>query len=63
MEKYLPVMSGDYKKKHYADGVFASIRKKTAKISFSGSCFWAAHTAHTGRTEGSSSTVWRGRMT
>lgn len=34
MEKYLPVMSGDYKKKHYAEGVFASIRKKTAKISF-----------------------------
>ena len=34
MEKYLPVMSGDYKKKHYADGVFASIKKKTAKISF-----------------------------
>ena len=34
MEKYLPVMSGDYKKKHYAKGVFDSIRKKTAKISF-----------------------------
>lgn len=34
MEKYLPVMSGDYKKKHYAEGVFASIQKKTAKISF-----------------------------
>ncbi|MDE7203737.1 MAG: hypothetical protein K2O91_18010 [Lachnospiraceae bacterium] len=34
MEKYLPVMSGDYKKKHYAKGVFHSIRKKTAKISF-----------------------------
>ena len=34
MEKYLPVMSGDYKRKHYAEGVFASIRKKTAKVSF-----------------------------
>ena len=34
MEKYLPVMTGDYKRKHYAEGVFASIRKKTAKISF-----------------------------
>ena len=33
MEKYIPVMSGDYKKKHYAKGVFHSIRKKTAKIS------------------------------
>lgn len=34
MEKYLPVMSEDYKKNHYAEGVFASIRKKTARISF-----------------------------
>lgn len=34
MEKYLPVMTGDYKKKHYAEGVFAAIRKKTAKVSF-----------------------------
>ncbi len=34
MEKYIPVMSGDYKKKHYAKGVFHSIREKTAKISF-----------------------------
>ncbi|MDE5698263.1 MAG: hypothetical protein K2I96_12780 [Lachnospiraceae bacterium] len=33
MEKYLPVMSADYKSKHYAKGVFAAIRKKTAKIS------------------------------
>jgi len=24
MEKYLPVMTGDYKRKHYAEGVFAS---------------------------------------
>lgn len=29
----MPVMSGDYKKKHYAGGVFDAIRKKTAKIS------------------------------
>lgn len=34
MEKYIPVMSGDYRKKHYAKGVFHSIREKTAKISF-----------------------------
>ncbi|MCI9072473.1 MAG: hypothetical protein HFH80_06615 [Lachnospiraceae bacterium] len=34
MEKYLQVMSDDYKRKHYAEGVFTSIRKKTAKISF-----------------------------
>lgn len=34
MEKYLPVMSEDYKSKHYAQGVFHSIKKKTAKISF-----------------------------
>lgn len=34
MERYLPVMSEDYKRKHYAEGVFRSIRKKTAKISF-----------------------------
>lgn len=34
MEQYLPVMSEDYKKNHYAEGVFASIRKKTARISF-----------------------------
>lgn len=34
MEKYLPVMDEAYKRSHYADGVFASIRKKTAKISF-----------------------------
>ncbi|MFG6367748.1 MAG: hypothetical protein K1W16_04880 [Lachnospiraceae bacterium] len=34
MEKYLPVMSEDYKRKHYAEGVFVSIKKKTAKISF-----------------------------
>ena len=34
MERYLPVMNEDYKRKHYAEGVFRSIRKKTAKISF-----------------------------
>lgn len=34
MEKYLSVMTDDYRRKHYAEGVFASIRKKTAKISF-----------------------------
>lgn len=34
MEKYLPMMTDDYRRKHYAEGVFASIRKKTAKISF-----------------------------
>jgi len=34
MENYLPVMSDDYKKKHYTKGVFHAIRKKTAKISF-----------------------------
>lgn len=33
MEQYLPVMSVDYKEKHYAGGVFNAIRKKTAKIS------------------------------
>ncbi len=34
MENYLPLMTEDYKRKHYAREVFASIRKKTAKISF-----------------------------
>ena len=34
MEKYLPVMSEEYKRKHYAQGVFHAIKKKTAKISF-----------------------------
>lgn len=34
MEEYLPLMTEDYKRKHYAQGVFAAIRKKTAKISF-----------------------------
>lgn len=34
METYLPVMTEAYKKKHYGEGVFTAIRKKTAKISF-----------------------------
>ena len=34
MEKYLPVMSEKYKRKHYGEGVFARIHKNTAKISW-----------------------------
>ena len=57
MERYLPVMNEDYKRKHYAEGVFRSIRKKTAKISFgiyifSGLCFWGAHMVSTGHAVG-----------
>lgn len=34
MEKYLPVMSEAYRRKHYGEGVFARIHKNTAKISW-----------------------------
>lgn len=45
METCIPVMSEDYRKKHYPEGVFNAIRKKTAKISFGiyiffGIVFW-----------------------
>lgn len=33
MEQYLPVMSEEYKRKHYGDGVFARMHKITAKVS------------------------------
>lgn len=42
MEQYLPIMSGEYKKKHYAKGVFNAIRKKTAKISIGIYIFFGA---------------------
>lgn len=33
MEKYLPIMTEDYKKKHYGEGIFQRIHKNTAKVS------------------------------
>ncbi len=34
MDKYLPVMTEAYRRKHYGNGVFAALQKKTAGISF-----------------------------
>ena len=33
IERYLPKMTGKYKRKHYGQGVFARIHKNTAKVS------------------------------
>ena len=32
-ERYLPKMTGEYKRKHYGQGVFARMHKNTAKVS------------------------------
>lgn len=42
MEKYLPVMSEEYKRKHYREGVFNRIHKNTAKISWMVYLFFGA---------------------
>ena len=33
IERYLPKMTGEYKRKHYGQGVFARMHKNTAKVS------------------------------
>lgn len=63
MEKYLPVMSEEYKRKHYAQGVFHAIKKKTAKISFgiyifSGLCSQEVHMESIGHSEEQKAIVW-----
>lgn len=42
MEQYLPVMSEEYKRKHYGEGIFNRIHKNTAKISWGIYIFFGA---------------------